>query len=80
MSMDRGMLESNVTWHAYWRIYERSLTDDHLAAALAGRIVEKNEKTYCYDKHTRTLIVAENGAIKTAYRATKRRVKRLLSR
>lgn len=74
------MLESNVSWHAYWRIYERNLTDDHLAAALAGRAIVRGEKSYHYDKHTRTLIVAENGAIKTAYKATKRKVKRLLSR
>jgi hypothetical protein len=62
------------------RVEQRELDADLLAAALAGREVVRGEKTFHYDRHSRTLIVAENGAIKTAYRATKRRVKRLLSR
>jgi hypothetical protein len=69
-----------LTNHARVRIIERCITDDELAAALAGREVEDTFATYHYDNGTRTLLVTDNGLVVTAFRATKRWVKVMLSR
>ncbi len=69
-----------LTLHAQDRLSERSIDDDALAAALAGREMDFDEQVYYYDRHSRTLVVVEDAAIVTCYKMTKRDVKRRLSR
>jgi hypothetical protein len=66
--------------HARQRQEERQVDDESMAAALAGRVVERDGGTYHYDNHSRTLLIAVGDRVVTIYKAHKKTVKRLLSR
>jgi hypothetical protein len=66
--------------HARQRQEERQVDDESMAAALAGRVVERDGGTYHYDNHSRTLLIAVDSHVVTIYKAHKKTVKRLLSR
>jgi len=68
------------SWHAKQRIWERNLSDEAIAAALAGRVVEGVWETYHYDRATRVCVVSSGDRIVTAFKMRKAQVKRLLSR
>ncbi len=72
-----------LTTHAARRLHERALTDDQLAAALAGRAYEQvNGYTLHYDRSSRCAVVLnpQTGALITAYRLQRKQLKRHYSR
>lgn len=67
-----------ITRHAKIRIYWRNLSDDELAAALAGRvIVLRNGDHMHYDRHSRCAVIINphKDLIITAYRLKPKQIK-----
>lgn len=72
-----------VTNHAARRLYERGLSDDELAAALAGRSFRQiNGYTLYLDRSSRVAAVInpQTGLLITAYRLRKSQIKKHYSR
>lgn len=71
-----------LTYHAQRRIIERQLSQDDLAAALAGRVLVLFSGNHlCYDRHSRCAVIVDpcTCVVLTAYRMQKKDVKRILS-
>lgn len=73
----------NLSGHAQARIRERGLTDDDLAAALAGRSFRQiNGYTLYLDRSSRVAAVInpQTGLLITAYRLRRKQIKKHYSR
>jgi hypothetical protein len=66
------------TRHGLERKDERGMTDDHIAAAMAGRVLYDRLRnvTICCDSRSRTAVVIKNNRIVTVMRALPSQIKR----
>lgn len=65
--------------HARCRIVERKVTEDELARALAGRVIEHSTRRYHYDAVSRLMLVVKDEIVVTLYRLKPAQAKRTLS-
>lgn len=73
----------SITNHAARRLHERGLSNDDLAAALAGRAYkQQNGNTLHYDRSSRCAVIFDPqvGEVITAYRLQRKQIKRHYSR
>jgi hypothetical protein len=70
----------SLTIHAEIRKRERGISDDDIAAALSGRVVQDGDRFFHYDRATRTLLVVEQDIVITMFRIRGKTIKRLVSK
>ena len=69
-----------LTSHAKHQIEKRKITQDEIAAALAGRVTETNTRTFYYDNSSKVTVVVSGKEIVTVYRMFGKNIKKRLSR